>query len=625
MRKAGLKPLKGKLKTYPIFGFDIETYNNNKNFLCASIVGDNYCKIFYDKDSIKKEFSKNRIFRGAYLCATNLLFDFFGIFGIKEALEKFNLIERAGSLILASTYIKYDADNYNFYNNAKLISMLKELKTRDKSKIKRFKQQYYQIKLIDSSNHMKASVESLGKIIKLPKLKSPSFLGKKPKNKEQWEEMINYNIRDSTVTYRFMRFLQEQYNKMGCEMKTTISSTSLDLFRRNYLRFFWKQEPRKNILFAYHGLYGGRTEAYKRGIFNINNYGKIKVYDVNSLYPYCLSKFSFPIPTKSTIYKKCSSNAIDSFNGVGYFELKAPKDLHIPLLPVKTDKLRFATGDIKGYYDFFSIRQALNIGYDLIKIKDAVVYEHTFRPFKKFIKTQWDLRMKLKKRKDETEIVPKITMNSFFGKLIYNFSNKEHLGTEIDVLFSKDSDSIMPTKDKKIFRIMTTENSRIPNYVFPIISLSVTAYARSIMQNYFKKIGHERILYTDTDCIFTTKKLNTSTEIGKLKLENSFKEVCIIKPKFYAGIPIDDKPLIKIKGMHNAIKSYKHFKEMVLKNKFRGNNIHFRKLRSAIGSNSKYVNEVYEMLKEMGLDDDKRLWEQEHFSARPQESEPIYL
>ena len=624
-RKAGLKPLKGKFKIYPIFGFDIETYNRNKNFLCASIIGDNYQKIFYNKEDIKKELSTNRIFRGSYLCATNLLFDFFGIFEIQEALENFNLIERAGSLILATTHIKYDSKDYKFYNRVKLMKMLKKLKTRDKAKIKEFQQQYYQIKLIDSANHLKTSVEKLGKIVNFPKLEKPVFLGKYPRNKKEWEIIIKYNIRDSTVTYRFMQFIQEQYNKMGCEMKTTISSTSLDLFRRKYLRFFWKQQPRDHILFTYRGMYGGRTEAYKRGIFNIENYGKIKVYDINSLYPFCLKNFKFPIPSKSTIYKKCSSNVIDSFNGVGYFELEAPKDLHIPLLPVKTDKLRFATGNIKGHYDFYSIRQALNMGYQLLKIKNCIVYEHTFKPFSKFIDNQWDLRQELRKREDNTQIVPKITMNSFYGKLIYNFTNKEMLGTHEDVLFSKETDSILPTKDKSIFRIVTTENSRIPNYVFPIIPIMVTAYARNIMQKYFRKIGYEKILYTDTDCIFTTKKLNTSLDIGKLKLEESFKEVCIIKPKFYAGIPIDDKPLIKIKGMHNAIKSYKHFKEMVLKNKFRGNNIHFRKLRSAIGQNNKYVNEIYEMIKEMGLDDDKRLWQKEHFTPRPQESEPICL
>ena len=624
-KKKGLKPLKSKFKIYPIFGFDIETYNRNKNFLCASIIGDNYKKIFYNKEDIKKELTSNRIFRGSYICATNLLFDFFGIFEIREALENFNLIERAGSLILATTHIKYDTKDNNFYNNISMIKMLKKLKTRDKTKIKEFQQQYYQIKMIDSSNHLKTSVSKLGKIINLPKLQSPSFLGKYPRNKKEWEEIITYNIRDSEVTYRFMRFIQNEYNKMGCEMKTTISSTSLDLFRRKYLRFFWKQQPREHILFTYKGMYGGRTEAYKRGIFNIENYGKIKIYDVNSLYPFCLKNFKYPIPSKSELYKKCSSNVIDSFNGVGYFELQAPKDLHIPLLPVKTDKLRFATGSIKGYYDFYSIRQVLNMGYQLLKIKNCIVYEHTFKPFSKFIDTQWKLREKLKDRDDNMQIVPKITMNSFYGKLIYNFSNKEMLGTHEDVLFSKESDSILPTKDKSIFRIVTTENSRIPNYVFPIIPIMVTAYARNIMQKYFRKIGYEKILYTDTDCIFTTKKLNISDEIGKLKLEESFKEVCIIKPKFYAGIPINKKPIIKIKGMHNAIKSYKHFKDMVLKNKFSGNNIHFRKLRSAIGSNNKYVNEIYEMIKEMGLDDDKRLWEKEHFTARPQESEPICL
>ena len=91
--EAGLRPLKGKVKPIKIFGFDIETYNNNKNFCCGSIVGDNYCKFFRDKQEMINDFSSNRNFRNSYLVATNLMFDFFGLFDIEEAINKFNIIE----------------------------------------------------------------------------------------------------------------------------------------------------------------------------------------------------------------------------------------------------------------------------------------------------------------------------------------------------------------------------------------------------------------------------------------------------------------------------------------------------------------------------------------------------
>ena len=609
MNIAGLRILKGKIKPIKIFGFDIETYNNNKNFLCASIVGKDYSFYTEKKEELITEFLTNRIFRNSFITATNLMFDFFAMFNLKDVFKHFDIIERAGSLVLAVSYINYQG-NQEFHKKGFIYN--NKLKTKD----------FYKITFIDSKNHLNVPLFKLGKIINQDKLPTPKFIGHKPSNKEEWQEMKTYNINDSTVTYKFMEWLQTVYNGLGGNLKVTVSSSSMDLFRRKYLKRFIPQEKEEIIKLGFKGYKGGRTEVFKRGLFNKDNYGKLLSYDVNSLYPYCMKTFEFPYPIGSYYKKKVSSEEILSYNGVAKVKLKIPKDNHIPILSIKTDKLIFPTGTIEDYYDFSSLRYALNDGAEIVSIGEGTIYEHTFNPFKNFITSLYKKRMEFQKNNNLAEIGVKLMMNSSYGKFGYKYDEKE-------ILIDKESledywqDTIFPTRDDNIFRIVK-DNAKIPSYVFPIFPVYVTSLSRQVMHKHFKKVGYDKVFYSDTDCIFTTRKLNTSSELGELKLENKFDELMIIKPKFYAGLT-EEKEIMKVKGLMGSIDTYKQFKEMVSTNKFSVNRRHFRKLRSAIGFNNKWVNEIYMQGKTLDLNDNKRLWDKEKFGLTPQNSIPLSI
>lgn len=603
----GLRKLKGKTKKQKIFAFDVETYNNNKNFLCASIVGDDYLFFTKDKEEFKKELALNRIFRNGYIFATNLMFDFYSIFSIKESLEWFKLIERTGNIILASTYISYNSKDKNFYKDV----------------AKGNKKDYYKINFFDSLNHIKLKVSKMGELVNLNKLKQPENLGEKPKNKEEWDYMKAYNIRDSTITYKFMKFLEETYNYLGGNLKSTVSASALDLYRRKYHAGFWNQETEDRIKFQFNAYYGGRTEAFKRGLFTTENYSNIFSYDVNSLYPYCLSNFKYPYIKDSYFKEKASLNQIENFNGLCYSEIKIPKDEYIPLLPLRKDKLLFPVGIIKGYYDFYTLRKALSLGYEILDTGKALIYEHTFNPFKKYVNDLYNLRKKYKAENNSMQLGVKLMLNSFYGKLAYKYFEKERLGTMEDYLNAGDDITTYPTRDKDIFRLLF-QDGKAPSYVFPILPLYVTAYARGVMYDFFKNTGKERVLYTDTDCIFTNRKLNTSDELGKLKLEHKFNELLIIKPKFYGGL-VKDKEIIKVKGLYGALKSYSQFKDFIKNDNFSVKRTHFRKLRSSIGFNDKFVNQIYTQVKEMDLNDNKRKWAKNKFTLNIQDSQPINI
>lgn len=598
--KKALRPLKAKIKERSIYAFDIETYNNNRDFLCGSIYGDTGYKFFTDKESMIQDILTCRNYKDSYICATNLMFDFYSLFNIHESLEWFNILERQGSLVYAETYIN-DSSPRCFHP------------VREKG--------YNKITFIDSGNHLRSSVQNLGKIVSLPKMDAPIFLGQKPKDTEEWEYLKEYNIRDSMITYKFMKFCQSEYNKLGANLKMTVSSTALDKFRRSHLKYEIAQEPLSSLKRAYKSYYGGRTEVFKRGLFSSENGYNIKSYDVNSLYPYCLKSFEYPDVRSYRVFEKISTDMLERFEGVCYAELKSPY-MDIPFLPMKQVKLLFPTGILKGYYDFATLRHAMNLGYDIIILRDAVVYFNKMHIFKEYVEELYNTRMELKKRGDSSEIIVKLLLNSFYGKFGYRFYNKERLvPSHLLDSYSKGY-NIMPTRDESIFRVITTENSNIPSYCIPVFSVYTTAYSRILMHDKFKQIGYDNIYYTDTDCIFTTKRLETSNDIGCLKVEHDFKELILCRPKFYAGLEAD-KGIIKAKGVYNSMLDYNMFKDMLKNNYFKSDMTNFLKLRSAIGTN-RYINMTSTVSKDINLNDDKRYWEN-IFNMEPQDSTPIDL
>ena len=611
--KKGLFPLTGKVRKKKIFGFDTETFNNNQNLFCGSIVGENYIKLFFDRVEFQKIITTDRSLRGSYLCATNLGFDLSSIFGAVDMIKYFNPIERNGTILYCVTYVTYDKKDTNIYSKHDRDLLI--------SSGEKTKKDFYKITFIDSLNHFKSSVENLGKIINLPKLKHPDFLGFLPKSYEDINEMLIYNINDSKVTFKFMCWLRDEYFKLGCNLKVTISSSTMDLFRRKFLKVKLYQENKEKIHFCYKAYYGGRTEAFKRGLFTKEKDGFINVYDVNSLYPFVMQTGKFPFP-ESYFKEVITLDDLKNFEGVTDIVMFCPLDLKIPFLPVKTNKLMFPVGLIKGRYSFIEIRFALTLGYKILKFGKGLIYENVFNPFKNFVTDLYNYRLERKKANDNTQIVPKILMNSLYGKFSFNYLNSEML-VEVNNLGDYDLDkvTIYPYCGNKIFRVTGT-CSKPPSYVFPILSLYVTAQAKILMYKKFKEVGLDRVIYSDTDCIFTSRTINTSLKIGELKLEDKYKSVCVVKPKMYGGETLESDN-VKVKGLSRGYDSFKEFMEDVRKGELDREVILFRKLRSSLSNSNKHINEVYKMRKVMELDDDKRLWDKKHFGLEVQDSKPL--
>ncbi len=243
-RMAILTPTKQRPFINPIYGFDIETYDKNKKFYCASLYSEkpiqswNYKHyiMFKDKQSLIDEL-KTKKFKSSTVSATNLGFDFFGTFYKKPESSKFKTLFRGSDLLNAFTFI----ENKNFTLDPKLTKR-------------------HKLTFVDTMNYARLGVEKLGKILKIPKLGKPACLGRLPKNVKEEKELLIYNIRDSEISCKALRFLYNSMYSLGASPKMTIASSSMSLFRNKYLKdtyFPHKSEILVDQLDAY---FGGRCE-----------------------------------------------------------------------------------------------------------------------------------------------------------------------------------------------------------------------------------------------------------------------------------------------------------------------------------------------------------------------------
>lgn len=610
-----LKRLSNKIvNSKKIFAFDVETYHTDEisprnlkykrqEFLMGSVVGNGIEKTFWNKKEMQKFLISDRELRDSLIFATNLDFDF-NILYDDYNLKDFKFIERNGSFIIIS-YREY-------YNNDK----------------------YHQWKFLDTMNYSRLGVQNLGKMLGLEKLNKPGCLGKKDLTKEERKELINYNLKDSYITYKFAEFMQNFCNDMKCKLKPTIASIGIDYWRRNFLKKDIFQERREIIDKHFQGsMKGGRTENFKRGLFKDAYY-----YDYNSHYPAICkdgvdNNGKYPNPSSVRTLKNVPVDYIDCFDGISLAEIEIPY-MYIPLLGYHSDsKLYFPIGRLKGWWTNIELQKAVKLGYKINKIEEMIYYTKHFVPFKDCVKTLYDLRLSYKREgNNPMEQLIKVLMNSgLFGKFAQKLNNKTEVYEIKSMFVQKDGKVYIKERDKIIylydFQIRGNyvfENIeiplRIPVYIMPILASYTTAMARIKLFDCINKNPKETI-YCDTDSLVVKRKLfESSNALGKLKLEYKIKEGIFCRPKQYY-INNYEKDIVRVKGVRNQANNKDSFLDL-LKNGTEY--MRFTKIKESAIRKLPYGS-IINVSKQLGLEDDKRLWKNKFDLYNEQDSKPLKM
>lgn len=583
-----LKPTIQKGFNKDIFGFDIETYDNNKKFYCGSVwhKNKNFCKTFFDKDDMINYFKLKR-FQNSYISATNLVFDFFGLFHNHKEMKKFTTLFRGSDLIFAKSYIHDNSFHRSRKNN------------------------YKPVTFIDTMNFVSLSVEKFGNLLNLPKLSKPKCLGRIPKNNIEKEELIKYNMRDSEISAKGLEFLFNSFYKLGSNIKNTIASTAMSLFKNKYLTDCYFRHDVDDLDIEFLSYYGGRTEAFNRGVIEKYNY-----YDVNSLYPFVMQKFEYPNPNTLRKVKKNCLDYIYSFEGISKVDVFCPY-MEYPLLPLRHEtKLLFPYGNFTGVYTHTELRKAVDIGYTIKKVHYTFYFKDNCRPFYNFIQDLYSKRLDLKSRNDPMEYVVKILMNSLYGKFGQKFRDRDNwipIPDTYEELIKLDI-----FERKGMYVRIKKEFSEPNSFCIPIWASYVTSYARIHLYDLIR-IAHP--VYVDTDSIMTKKSMITGDKLGELKLEMSIKKGIIVKPKMYA-VNSENKSFVKVKGLGVKL-VWDDFKNDLLKNR-KMSYTKFAKFKESLRRNI-IPNEIIDMCKEFDLEDTKREWMGEFNKDELQYSRPFKM
>lgn len=574
-----LKPLRGSIKKKQFIGFDIETTNDGTEFVSMALWDtrtDSYI-FFTDQEEAANEMLRYK-YRNCTFIATNLTFDFCGVYWDHPVWNKFKTIMQQGDFL---------AVHYTL---------------RERERVSKKGTKYTErevIEFADTINYVAYGVEKLGSIIGFDKITPPDWLGKKrPQNRTEWETLKKYNVRDAEISAKFMVFVQETIIDLGGEMQLTSASTSLNLFRRKYLKRYWvkessvtKRDVEPLIRDAY---YGGRTEAFARGYIKDANY-----YDINSLYP-SVMRNEFPLPQSAEYIREPAAYLIKVYHGVSTVKIRAPKNIHIPLLPKRhNDKLMFPRGTFTGSYNHVELRAAMKLGYKILEVTKQLIYTEVFSPFKEYVEDLYEKRLEYQQQGSPMQLVVKLMLNSLYGKFaqstvedvritrLEGLSNKEivkSLGKNYDALYDYDT-HILTKKEKQSKGV----------FIFPIMSSYCTSYARLKLYEYLQKYNP---LYCDTDSIITFDEIPTSAELGAMKLEMRIDEGVLVRAKFYRA-----NEYIKIKGVNRATRE--DFEKLL--QGYKVEQLRVSKPRGSLRLGIP-INKFYYVQKEVDVEDDKRHW-----------------
>ena len=574
-----LKPLIPKEFKKEFIGFDVETKNNNQEFVSCAFYGRENA-FFRDREKAR-DYALSQ--KDKILIASNLPFDFTMLFDEKERLN-FSMLWNGTRLLIAKTWVKHTGINQfseiEFFNRKPTSGKVPT------------------IELWDTINHAPFSVAKLGKILNIPKITPPDYLGKRsPETPQEWREMAAYNMRDAEISKKAMDFLAAGYSYFGGVPAFTLASTAMKTFRTSFLKDSYWTPSQDDALIHFKAYSGGRTEAIARG--RIEN---AFLYDVNSLYPSVMRNNAYPHPNFMRV-RKNDASFIYNFEGVSDIDIQIPT-CRYPPLPVLGDKLYFPVGKVSGWFTHAEIRAAISRGATLLKCRLTHYSKEVCHPFDNYIDDIYALRLKWQKEGDARELVAKLLMNSLYGKFGQKFIGRDNMVPCSSLSFEQIQAMPFIERLGDYFRIK--QNVRPAAFCMPIWAAYITSYARIALLGHLENTN---ALYCDTDSVVTFKKVATSSALGALKLECKIMDGVIVRPKFYA-FETDAGERVKCKGF-GAKMPLQVFYD-VLKGK-PASYQKFIKMRESLRRGLK-LNSVVEIFKTFQLEDGKRKWA-ESFNA----------
>lgn len=423
------------------------------------------------------------------------------------------------------------------------------------------------VQFFDSWRIFQAPLADIGKSINLPKLDLDHKEGSRDK---RWRD---YLYRDCEILYKAIQGTQRKLEALGSYLKPTAASTAMETYRRKFLPLSFRMEDDGGDWLRQYYC-GGRVE-----VFRVGQVDNVYVYDVNSMYPYVMKHYKYPIgiPVHLTNRERLERYAKNP-NYVVFCRavVNIPPTEKYPPLPVKHQgRLLFPAGKLSGVWDYVEL--SLCKPEWIETISEGWVYVATDL-FSNYIDTFYAMKSK----GGIDKIVGKLFLNSLYGKFGEGNIKKAYIFNpqfeDMHQQITNEKITRKPSLEIPELNVWSILSDRLAKHTSVPIAAHVTALARMTLFNYIKEARNSgaEVYYCDTDSVFTNKPVwEDSHELGAMKLEGAYDKGILTAPKMYALI--NPKP-----GYHEKIKA-KGFRRLTL-TEFRNMlNGHKVKIRAGLG------------------------------------------
>jgi len=438
--------------------------------------------------------------------------------------------------------LEYDITNlfYPYYDKIKIFMVGSRVIKVNSTKASRNK-----FLFLNTLNHWKISVAKMGEKLGLPKLEynheeDPSELEGNELIDYLWERLV-YCQRDCEVVYRFVERMESVYEAIQVPLKTTIGASAMASFKQLVSPELPKF-PSHELKYMFRGYYGGRNEIFHNAPLTAGKGKSIYYTDINSMYPWALAYNDYPDLTTGRFVKKVNLRN----EGICYCEIES-NEKYLPYLPHKLDgkKLLFPNGRWTGFYTYFEIRRAIELGINVRRIFSGYEFTRSVKPFYEWVTYYYNKR-KVEKDPFMKETYKALLVN-LYGKFAERGENMEAI--PIENLTPEQNGAISIGNLAFVTRFMG-----FPKHTNVVWSAYCTAYGRDRLYRFMSRIDEAggKLLYCDTDSTFYEGSSNIfgdSSELGDMKLEDTYMYAYFKRPKLY-HVSNEKGEVYHAKGVH---------------------------------------------------------------------------
>lgn len=396
-----------------------------------------------------------------------------------------------------------------------------------------------QVTFQDSQKVIPLSIKSMGKAFGLP-IEKESIDYSDYTVDDARVSYVEHDVRIDAMGLGFFR--REGFDRM------TIGSNAYNDYKTS-IESFEKIFPRldREWLRSWRGAYrGGRTQVNPRFASKVLH--GVARYDINSMYPYCMSRMPMPFgaPIKQS---KPNVRKFELYEVEIAFKLKKG---HLPTL-LKKGALYGCEDTYYTETEGIEVLKISNIDLEILKRHYRVSYLR-FREIWGFqtcrtLFTDWVDEAYLKKANSEggMRMLWKLLINNLYGKFgtkPYGRRKRASLGAKGELTFEK------------------TEEEEMGQYYLPV-AIAVTSWAHKMIDDAICETGLDAFVYCDTDSVHTLGTLPDEwvdpKEIGKFKLEAVEDTAKYIRQKCYVHKDVEGgkaEYTITCAGMTQGLKDW---------------------------------------------------------------------